>query len=61
MDSREQLLQIYEGRYKYLSDHEITYVEALYKKIIYANRPADGNDDANIKKMYKIFITRSFK
>ena len=61
MDIKQQLLQMYEGRDKYMNDHEITYIESLYKKIIYANRPPDGFDEANIKKMYKIFIARSFR
>jgi hypothetical protein len=61
MDSKQMLVQMYDGRYKHMSDHEITYIESLHKKIIYANRPPDGNDEVNIKKMYKIFITRSFR
>jgi hypothetical protein len=61
MDLKEMLSKMYEDRYKYMSDHEITYIESLYKKIIYARREPDGFDDANIRKMYKIFVTRTFR
>ncbi len=61
MDIQEMLNKMYQDRYKYMSDHEITYIESLYKKIIYARRKPDGNDEANIRKMYKIFVTRTFR
>jgi len=61
MELKEMLAKMYEDRYKYLIDHEITYIESLHKKIIYARRNPDGNDEANIRRMYKIFVTRTFR
>lgn len=61
MDIKEMLTLMYQDRFKYLKEHEIDYVEALYKKIVYSRREAEGNDEANIRKMFKVFLTRSFK
>ncbi len=61
MDIQEMLTQMYQGRFKHLNEHEIDYVEALYKKIIYSRRAPDGNDEANIRKLFKVFVTRTFK
>ncbi|TNE70618.1 hypothetical protein EP331_11695 [bacterium] len=59
MELQEIILQMYNGRYKHLTEHEIDFIEAMYKKIIYSRRAPEGSDEASIRRMYKVFIKRS--
>lgn len=61
MDINEILTQMYRDRHKHMTEHEIDFIEAMYKKIVYGRRNAEGTEEANIRRMYKIFIARSFK
>lgn len=55
------LTKMYNERYKHMTEHEIDFIEAMYKKIVYSRRNPEGTEEANIRKMYKIFAIRTFK
>lgn len=61
MELNEMLTKMYNERYKHMTEHEIDFIEAMYKKIVYSRRNPEGTEEANIRKMYKIFAIRTFK
>lgn len=58
MDIKNILTQMYEQRYEVMKDHEVDFIEKMYKKIVYSNREAVGNEENSIKTMYRVFLSR---
>lgn len=61
MDLKEILTQMFNDRFHYLTEHECDYIEAMYKKIVYSRRAPEGNDEVNIRRIFKIYLTRKMK
>ena len=61
MELNEILTKMYNDRFNHMSDHEVAYIEAMYKKIVYGRRKPEGTEEANIRRMFKIFTARSLK
>lgn len=52
---------MYQERDLYLHDHEINFIESMYTKIVYGRRKAEDSEEATIKRMYRIFLSRKLK
>lgn len=61
MELNDLLTNMYNKRFEHMTEHEIDFIEDMYKKIVYSRREPEGTEDANIRRMYKIFIARTFK
>lgn len=58
MDLKSILTQMYEQRYEIMRDHEIDFITAMYKKIVYSGREPEGHEEQTIKKMYRVYLSR---
>lgn len=59
MDIKTMIKEMYNQlNSSYLKDHERDYVEKMYTKLVYANRPAEGSDTKTVKRLYQIYLSR---